>query len=79
MSVGSRERIESMGFEEAARELTRATDRRDEIQRYVDENPNHQSGAVLLEWRELKEIIPSLTFNVNWEFQLDQLAVERGE
>jgi hypothetical protein len=65
-----------MGWEETARELWLATDRKEEIERYVRQYPD-QSGDLHCEWRELNEKIKSLTFRRDWEWEEDHVAVER--
>jgi hypothetical protein len=72
------ERELHMAWEETARELKLAADRKEEIERYVRQHPD-QSGELHSEWRALKDRIASLTFKFNWEFEEDFFAVERME
>jgi hypothetical protein len=77
--MGSGERIAFMGWEETGKELQLATERKQELEKYILQHPAQYSGTEHCEWMELREKIASLTFKQDWEFEQDRFAVERSE
>jgi len=75
-SMTSDEIISRMGWEETERELKLATDRRKDLEEYAV-HCVHQSGTTHCAWLDLKDLIASLAFRLNWELQRDRFAIER--
>ncbi len=67
-----------MEWEEAARELKAANERRQALEKYIMLHPN-QAGDEYCELLEIRDRIASLTFKRDWGLQQDRLAAERSE
>jgi hypothetical protein len=68
-----------MGWEETGKELQRAIERKQDLEKHVVQHSTRQSGAEHCEWMELRDKIASLTFKRDWEFEQDHFAVKRFE
>jgi hypothetical protein len=67
-----------MEWEEDARKLKAANERRQALEKYVMLHPN-QAGDEYCELLEVRDQVASLTFRRDWGLQQDRCAVGRSE